>query len=94
MNEVPNIVQETAGYRPSLAAVYRWRQRGINGVRLRTRTCGSHRRTCQQWIEDFFDELTRLDGGEHPGDPASEQRPRESNASQSTAERELADAGI
>lgn len=52
--EVPTRVQKLIGKRSSLSAAYRWVDRGIAGVRLRTIYALGAQRTSDEWLLEFF----------------------------------------
>jgi len=41
----------------SIPTIYRWFQKGVKNVRLRTELIGGQRYTCQRWIDDFLRRL-------------------------------------
>jgi hypothetical protein len=41
-----------------VATLYRWASRGVRGVRLRTLCVGRARCTTEQWLAEFFEQIT------------------------------------
>ncbi|MCK5941509.1 MAG: DUF1580 domain-containing protein [Planctomycetes bacterium] len=72
ISDVPNILPRSAsGRRVHVATVYRWAQRGLRGVRLRTFRCGARLATTREelsrWtaaITDRWDECDRAPDSE------------------------------
>ena len=54
LSQVPGMVEQMTGDRPSIAAVYRWIRPGICGVRLQTAWAGMLR-TSKSRVADFMD---------------------------------------
>jgi len=75
--------------RPSVATVWRWRVRGVRGIKLETILIGGTRHTSKQALQRFADRLTALDG-----EPVSIRTPHRREAEIARAERDLAAAGI
>lgn len=75
---------------PSPSTIHRWALRGLKGVRLRTAYAGGQRRTTEDWVREFFSEVTAAADGERIDRPKSSSR----ESSIRRAERELAEAGI
>ena len=95
LSAAPAIVERMGGERVHKSAIYRWAQRGLRGVRLRTAFAGGHRRTCESWIREFFEAVTRAaDGISYlPTEPpARQQRRREAEIARADAE--LRKAGL
>lgn len=49
------------GKRIHKSTLFRWATRGSGGVVLRTSRLGSGRFTCDAWVSEFMDRLTRVD---------------------------------
>lgn len=58
LSESVDVVGRIAGERFHIATIHRWASRGIFGVRLRTKQIGAHRKTCEAWINQFFDDVS------------------------------------
>lgn len=71
----PPIIERITGERPHKSAIYRWADRGLRGVRLRTAFAGGHRRTSETWIREFFDAVTAAAEGEATAPLATSARP-------------------
>jgi hypothetical protein len=56
-----------AGKRTHVATLYRWREHGLHGIKLRTIQIGSTACTTRAWLAEFFDALTRKATGAPPG---------------------------
>ncbi|TWT69345.1 DUF1580 domain-containing protein [Crateriforma conspicua] len=84
------IVERITGERPHPSTIYRWATRGLKGVKLRTAFAGGHRRTTEQWIREFFANITEAVDGEAVDPPTPSNRKREINR----AAAELDEAGI
>lgn len=95
LSAAPAIVERIGGERVHKSAIYRWTQRGLRGVRLRTTFAGGHRRTCETWIREFFEAVTQAaDGGNSlPSEPSSRQQRRRA-AEIARADAELRKDGI
>jgi hypothetical protein len=98
LSATPPIIERITGERPHKSAIYRWAQRGLRGVRLRTAFAGGHRRTCETWIREFFDAVTAAadGGGDDVVAVATPTRParRDRDAEIARADAELRKDGI
>lgn len=91
LSEAVAIVESITGDRPHVATIHRWAQRGLKGARLNTAFAGGHRRTTEEWIRQFFAEITKaVDGGQVSLSREERSRP----STQQRAEAELDAAGI
>ncbi len=84
------VVERIRGDRPSSATIYRWAQRGLKGVKLRTAFAGGHRRTTENWIREFFAAVTEAVDGTGIAPP----KPVSRSQRVARAEAELEAAGI
>jgi len=75
-----------SGKRLSLPTVYRWAQRGLRGVKLRTVRVGSCQCTSEAWLWDFFNRLSNPAGGAGEGRPPT---PRQREDAIDNADRAL-----
>ena len=59
--DVPRRVKEITNgtKKPHLSTCFRWKQKGIKGVRLRTICIGAERMCCNEWLLEFFEESTK-----------------------------------
>jgi len=98
LSATPPIIERITGERPHKSAIYRWVQRGLRGVRLRTAFAGGHRRTCETWIREFFAAVTAAadGGGDDVVAVVAPTRParRNRNAEIARADAELSRDGI
>jgi hypothetical protein len=78
------------GRRPHVACVYRWVQRGCNGIKLEVINVGGIMATSVEALQRFCDRCTAAEHGTAPEARTSRQRQRAIEA----AERELSEAGI
>ena len=69
-----HIVEHLTGDRPHVATLYRWATRGLAGCKLRTCYAGGHRRTTEQWVRQFFADVTEAKSGERVALPPSPER--------------------
>jgi hypothetical protein len=76
--------------RPSIPTLWRWRQKGVRGVRLETITVGGRTYVSRAAIEKFIAGTTTAASGE----PAPLRSPAARERAIARAEKELADAGI
>jgi hypothetical protein len=83
LSAAPRIVRAITGESPSVATIYRWAQRGLRDVRLRTAYAGGHRRTCERWVREFFAAVSAAAGGSDAG--------RDSNIPPALSRRRAAD---
>lgn len=91
LSAAPRVVETITGERPAVQTIYRWTQRGLRGVTLRTSFAGGHRRTCERWIREFFAAVTAAADGETP--PQAETSGRRAKEI-AAAEQELRRYGI
>lgn len=95
MSAAPGLVAEIRGDRPAIATVYRWRERGLHGVRLRTAFAGGERRTCRKWVQEFFAAVTAaVDGDQASSLPCNETRSARRSREVAAAASTLEAAGI
>lgn len=59
---VADAIEQTIGYRPSHATCWRWTNKGVRGVRLKTVSLGSLRRTTMAAVVEFVAEQNRAPG--------------------------------
>ncbi len=59
LSSVPLIIERRTGEAPHIATIYRWVNSGLRGAKLRTTFVGGHRRTTEQWLNDFFAEVNK-----------------------------------
>jgi hypothetical protein len=85
LSATPPIIERITGERPHKSAIYRWAQRGLRGVRLRTAFAGGHRRTCETWIREFFDAVTVAADGEATAPLATSARPSRNDRAADTS---------
>ncbi|WP_417737273.1 DUF1580 domain-containing protein [Rosistilla oblonga] len=84
-------MEKITGDRPHRASLFRWRQRGLAGVKLKTTYAVGAHRTTEAWLREFFDSVAAAKNGE----PAATVREVPSVAQRrAQADQELADAGI
>jgi Protein of unknown function (DUF1580) len=71
--------------RPNPVTLWRWRTKGIRGVRLRTELIGGRRFTRREWLDDFRKAVNAAASGEADGalaNPETEtKRPRSAETS-------------
>lgn len=93
-NETPISLAKAARTLPGgpvhISTLYRWQNKGVGGVRLRTFKRGGGRYTYPSWLEEFFAALTAVADGA----PAPSRSPRQREREISTAERACEQAGI
>lgn len=89
---VPRAVELATGRRPHPATCFRWRQRGISGVRLETFKVGGRRETSVEAVHRFIAATTAAADGEQPSSKSRTNRQRQ--AAIDRAEVELDAAGI
>jgi hypothetical protein len=75
--------------RPNITTVWRWRNRGVRGVRLETVLSGGRRFTSLEAIRRFQDRVTAAADGE----PVQVRTPKQRAADHAAAEAELQKAG-
>jgi hypothetical protein len=49
------------GYRPSPPTIWRWRKKGVNGVRLKAERCGRNWMTTSEDVDEFIRLQTQAD---------------------------------
>ena len=76
--------------RPNIATLWRWRTRGVRGVKLESCLVGGRRYTSRAALDRFIERSTAAGDGETVKPRTS----RERQAAISLAERELDEAGI
>ena len=76
--------------RPNVATLWRWRTRGVRGIRLETVLVGGRRYTSHEALERFSEQITAIANGE----PLPHRTNRQRAAAIGQAERELNAAGI
>jgi len=81
---VPN---RAGGFGINVSTIWRWKQRGIKGVRLRTQLVGGIVMTKRAWLEEFYAATTAAAGG-------TATAPKRRDQAIEAAERELDAAGI
>ena len=86
---LPQAARSLPGH-PHVSTIYRWRLRGIRGVKLETFLIGGRRFTSREAIERFTERITAVANGE----PSPKRTNRQRGAAISQAERELGRAGI
>ena len=79
LTDAPKAIQRINGTRPSVSTIFRWRAKGVKGVRLRTVRHGAARMTTEAWIREFFDRLSEIDEAEL-SDAIERQRPADAGA--------------
>ena len=92
--ETPKTLAKAAQTLPGgavhLSTIYRWRMKGVRGVKLETVLRGGIRYTTDEAIERFFAATTAVADADTPPVRTSKQRDKAIR----DAERELAEAGI
>lgn len=83
------VAQETGDDPPHVATIFRWMQRGLNGVRLRFVCAHNSRRTTAEWIRQFFAEVAAAQTSGAMSTPSEV-----ASSAVRSAERELEKAGI
>ncbi|WP_390620407.1 DUF1580 domain-containing protein [Stieleria varia] len=58
LRDVPAIIEELTGELPHLGTVYRWVNKGLKGVHLRTAFFMGCKRTRRTWVCEFIDALS------------------------------------
>jgi hypothetical protein len=76
--------------RPNVATLWRWRTKGIRGVRLETLLCGGRRMTSREALARFLEGVTAAADGPQNGSQSSLER----DADQRRGREELIEAGI
>jgi len=89
---VPKAVELATGRRPHPATCFRWRQRGISGVRLETLKVGGRRETSVEAVHRFVAATTAA--ADDPQHAPSSRTNRQRQAAIDRAEQELDAAGI
>jgi hypothetical protein len=62
--------------RPNLSTIWRWRNRGVRGVKLETVMCGGRRMTSLESLARFFQRVTAAADGETVRTETPRQRAR------------------
>jgi hypothetical protein len=81
---------KTLPSRPDQSTLWRWRNRGVRGVRLETVLVGGRRMTSRQALNRFFAAVNAAADGK----PVRTETPREREQAISRAERWAAELGI
>ncbi len=89
---VPKAVELATGRRPHPSTCFRWRQRGISGVRLETIKAAGRRETSVEAVHRFFAATDAAANDPHRVPSSRTNRQRQ--AAIDRAERELDEAGI
>ena len=76
--------------RPNITTVWRWRNRGVRGVKLETILSGGRRFTSLEAIRRFQDQVTAAADGE----PVRSETPRQRQRAIDRAERRAAELGV
>lgn len=63
LSHVPNVLEKQIGKRLNLATIYRWRQRGIAGIRLETILIGGRAFTSMEALQSFFQQSVEAKHG-------------------------------
>ena len=75
VSKLPFIPRRRRGRKLHSSTVFRWAQKGLNGVRLRTTQFGGTKVTTVTWLQDFFARLsTNAHSGEVLDDAADNHR--------------------
>lgn len=76
LNQVPKLVPTRAnGRRVHISTIYRWVQRGVNGIRLETIRVGGTTCTSMEALQRFCDRLSRDD---EPAERSPERKRKQS----------------
>src|SRR5262245_28338744 len=76
--------------RPSITTIWRWRSRGIAGVRLETICVGGRTYTSREALASFLERVTAAKSGQ----PIPSRTNRQREAQQRAARKQLQDAGL
>lgn len=76
--------------RPNITTVWRWRSRGVRGVKLETVLCGGRRFTSLEALARFHERVTAAADGE----PVASRSNRQREAQQRAARQELMKEGM
>lgn len=63
LSSAPDAVESLYGERPSRQTIYRWRSEGLHGVKLRCTWSAGSWRTCDRWLRQFFDAVSKAKEG-------------------------------
>jgi Protein of unknown function (DUF1580) len=94
INGVPKFLEKRIGKRINLSTVYRWKTRGICGVRLETVSVGGGSFTTPDAMNEFFAKSTRAKQQREIADMRSKQESSTYAARQRRIDREAKDLGI
>jgi hypothetical protein len=94
LSRAPKLVQRISDERPDASTIYRWTKRGLRGVRLKSSFCGGYRCTCEAWLREFFDAVTRAADGNDSATIGPTNATKSYDDRQNDAERKLAAAGV
>lgn len=76
--------------RPNVTTVWRWRNRGVRGVRLETICLGGRRFTSREALSRFFAATTAAADGQ----PLRSETPRQRESAIDRAERQATELGV
>ena len=76
--------------RPNITTLWRWRSRGIAGIRLETIAVGGRTFTSREALTRFFERVTAAKSGR----PIRARTTRQRETQQRAARRQLQDAGL
>lgn len=86
LRDVPALLPRKGGKKISVSALYRWTgTHGLRGVRLRTAQIGGARYTRQEWLSEFFSELSVKAGLVDQSTPSETNQNREAEIARSEA---------
>ncbi len=74
----------------AVPTIWRWRQKGVRGVRLTTFIRGGRRYTTQEAFARFVEATTKAANGEQPSTKARTNRQRQASISRANAELDAA----
>jgi hypothetical protein len=60
LGRVPRLVEKISGIRPHISTIHRWKNQGIEGVRLETVSIGSRCFTTEKAVYDFFEKSSAI----------------------------------
>jgi len=63
LSDVPALIEELSGRRPSMHTVRRWIRDGYRGVKLQVAGPVQFRHTQRKWVEEFLEQCGRVDAG-------------------------------
>lgn len=71
LSEAGKLVEAIVGETPHPSSLHRWATNGLKGIKLKTIYACGCRRTCHEWLIEFFEEVggARPEGimGSYPG---------------------------